>query len=691
MSASLDPPALSRPKAPDLRRWPTRREGLVAFLQLFALSGLAIAQPTFDLLTKNPGALNPSGVTTGDLVVFCVAVLVVPPLVAWLLETAVGALRPSLRPLAHATIAGGFAMLISFQFLEQFTSLRSRIIIVAGLVIGFASAALVLRSKTIREWLNFLAIAPPIFAAMFFFNPQITVLRDANNVSVPTVVASHPKRVVLVVLDELPTNSLLNGHGEVDADLFPNLAALAQDATWYRNNTTDAAYTQRAVPAIVAGKVPDGSATMPNAHEYPHNLFTALAHSYRLNVHEGGEALCPPRACPRSSWSSLNSGKGLSGVMAVAWLGWSDIASPVRATGPNLYGPIEKNPLAATNSFLRSIVPSARPTLDYLHVMLPHQPWHYYGENRNIGVGPPPMYARWRTQAAAELAKQRHLLQLQTTDHLIGRVAARLRAIGEYDDAVVIVTADHGVAFKAGSRSRTVTPSNYEQIAWTPLFIKYPNQRGGTVDDRPVRSVDLFPTIADLVGAKLPWKIDGEPINSISGDRHPLEVINGDWRKQITATNGKIQFFDRAKGFQRVLEAQAWPVRGHPANRLYRFGPYENLYGKNATSLATPTTGPVVAGFRLRRIHPSSRFTPWAFVRGNLVGVRQDQSILITANDTIIGFSQVTAGKDGRLGFTASLDPAGFRESTILLRAFIASGPANAPTLTPIATTFHVG
>ena len=49
-------------------------------------------------------------------------------------------------------------------------------------------------------------------------------------------------------------------------------------------------------------------------------------------------------------------------------------------------------------------------------------------------------------------------------------------------------------AFKPLEGIRSVTDENggnYDQILWTPLFVKYPGQSTGKIDDRPAQSIDI--------------------------------------------------------------------------------------------------------------------------------------------------------------------------------------------------------
>ena len=99
---------------------------------------------------------------------------------------------------------------------------------------------------------------------------------------------------------------------------------------------------------------------------------------------------------------------------------------------------------------------------------------------------------------------QRELLQLQYTDRVLGAIVQRLRNYGIYQKAMVAVVADHGAAFIPGQSRRLLSRGNAGWILRVPLFVKLPDQRHGRIISHPVRTIDLLPTIADVLGIQHP-------------------------------------------------------------------------------------------------------------------------------------------------------------------------------------------
>ncbi len=89
-----------------------------------------------------------------------------------------------------------------------------------------------------------------------------------------------------------------------------------------------------------------------------------------------------------------------------------------------------------------------------------------------------------------------------------------------------------------------------------PLFVKYPGQDGGEIDDRPAHTVDILPTIADVVGVEPPWEVDG--ISLLGDARSPDEpVVVADWfLSQVEPTDGHLTHLDGEAGFAEMLDAR---------------------------------------------------------------------------------------------------------------------------------------
>ena len=85
----------------------------------------------------------------------------------------------------------------------------------------------------------------------------------------------------------------------------------------------------------------------------------------------------------------------------------------------------------------------------------------------------------------------------------------------------MIVTADHGISFVPGERSRGIGDANVGGIANVPLLYKEPGQRTGTAQTRPVQLIDIVPTIAAQLELDPPWTFDGRDMFAAepAGDR----------------------------------------------------------------------------------------------------------------------------------------------------------------------------
>lgn len=97
-------------------------------------------------------------------------------------------------------------------------------------------------------------------------------------------------------------------------------------------------------------------------------------------------------------------------------------------------------------------------------------------------------------------------------DHQIGRVLDWLRNTGQYDETLLIVTADHGELL--GDQGGWGKMSYHDAAYHTPLLIRDPlaPARHGQTESALTESVDLMPTILELAGQTPPDTVDGRSL-----------------------------------------------------------------------------------------------------------------------------------------------------------------------------------
>ena len=72
------------------------------------------------------------------------------------------------------------------------------------------------------------------------------------------------------------------------------------------------------------------------------------------------------------------------------------------------------------------------------------------------------------------------MLQTGYVDSQLVRFLDVIRNTSWYDDALVMVMADHGIAFTAGEVSAVGIEENIDDIAYVPLFREDPGAKGGS-------------------------------------------------------------------------------------------------------------------------------------------------------------------------------------------------------------------
>ncbi|HEY1738208.1 MAG TPA: sulfatase-like hydrolase/transferase, partial [Acidimicrobiia bacterium] len=484
---------------------------LLQLLELVGITGIAFTEPVISILDRGAPYLASFRLRRTDFVLSVMIVAFGPALGAFAIAQLARLASDGLSTVVHAIFLGLLTGLFVNSVAKHSSRLRIRYQFVLLVVTAIISALLYWQFVNLERLLVLLVPLTIIVVVRFLTSKRLDKILVQWAVEDEPVTVTQPHRVAMVVFDELPLMSMLDGAGRID-DAFPNFQKLANESLWLRNTTSMSASTRRAVPAILTGRFPRRG-LFPTTRDHPRSLFSMLEGTYRLNVHES-----LTQVAAVSSSSTLTGWRALTGE--AFRLGYR-YSSPLHdekdkfggQTPDQYFGDrrLFRNPLTAGDHFLETLVPSDEPVLDFLHMLLPHRPWHYVGAGRHYGAPrvEDVVDDRCLSDEAVRAGRQRHLLQLQATDWFLGQVVERLHAIGAYDDAMLVVVADHGVSIRRGEPQRAVTANNYDELLWVPLFIKAPHQTEGVVDDRASMTLDILPTIAERLGIALSWDIEG--------------------------------------------------------------------------------------------------------------------------------------------------------------------------------------
>lgn len=685
-----DAPAPSRP-ARARRFEPGLLGELLLTVEVSALAAFAFSRPVLDSFGRSPETFVARGATGAAIVGFGLVVTVVPIAVAALVGAIARLGGAGVRWWVHValvTIVGGLAVWRLGQDVTGWPGDATKLIL-AGLVGGPLLALLRVKLPASRTFLRYAGAASVIFLVQFLvMSPASSLIGrstpgvDADTTrTVAAALGDEAPPIVFVVTDTFPTQALMDGGGQIDADLYPNLAELAGTSTWYRNSTSVSGFTNEAVPAMLSGLYPEPSERQQFVVPYPHNLFTLFGGVYDMHVHEPMTNLCPEELCPRrpASFGSL-----LGDAVDLWWSGTE--ASTPKLDIPGLF---LEDRYADLERWIddQDFTGGGRPDLFFYHAMLPHEPWHFLPDGTVYEASDPPagIYTTGWLEEGPEVGWQRLVLQAQATDRLLGRLFDRMREAGTFDDALIVVAGDHGQAFVPGEPWRAVSEGNYEQILWAPLIVKAPGQTEGEVNDDNIETIDVLPTIADRLGFDLPWDVDGIVAGGDETRDPDVKHVDDVEANPLRADEGEPRVtVDARRGFEALLRADA--AEGTGPDAAWQRTPHGALVGREVAELDVgDDSGRVLTTDAVDRLDGVDTSEPLPLeVIGRIDGA-DDGYIALALNGRVAAVTEIgNAGLTGRF-VHGLLHPDTFVGGDNELTAFVIEGGVGAEVLRPVA------
>jgi hypothetical protein len=440
--------------------------------------------------------------------------------------------------------------------------------------------------------------------------------------------AAPPKKpdVIVLVFDEFLGDALLGRDGRIDAVRYPNFASLADDGHWFPNAFSSYDSTSKGTPLILDGKKPLLH-KLPTRRGHPRSIYDLFGRrGYRFVNSEAATALCPRRYCRNA---------------------------PARP--PKILAQLAGGRQKRFERFVARIKRRRKPTFYFQHVLLPHVPYNYLPSGRRTREGggdqvrgmnsPLGFHDRFLMQHNY----QRYLLQQGFVDHELGKLLGRLKSQGMYEDTMIVITADQAIALSEVGTSdrRKVSERNVDEVASVPMFIKRAGQSEGRTERAYMRTLDVTPTIADILDLRLPYRADGRSAFSRAVKARRSVFLMTRYFERVIRISARRYEARRARNVRRRTD---WFGAG--AESLFKgIGPNRSLLGRRLADLAlgkpSEVGGSVRGAGQLRTVDRSAGVVPTQIVgdvEGGGRGEKRDLAVAVNGRIEAVGRSWYLKG-----------------------------------------------
>jgi arylsulfatase A-like enzyme len=166
---------------------------------------------------------------------------------------------------------------------------------------------------------------------------------------------------------------------------------------------------------------------------------------------------------------------------------------------------------ATTDAAIAWLRKQAGPTLLWVHYWDPHD---------RVVLPPDDVVDRHETPPNAppgDRVRDIYAAEIEFVDQQFGRLRAVLRELGRDESTMIVVVADHGEGF--GEHGHWGHRIIYQEQIHVPLLVRVPHWPAGTVVAPIVRTVDVAPTVLDVLGERMPNRIDGRSFRALMEGR----------------------------------------------------------------------------------------------------------------------------------------------------------------------------
>ncbi len=338
--------------------------------------------------------------------------------------------------------------------------------------------------------------------------------------------------VVIYLIDTLRRDRL--GTYGYERPVSPNIDRFADSATVYERGIGQASWTKPSVASIFSGVWPPSHGATGWKHRLP-DEFETLAERLRDTGYTTAAFVTNVNAS-----STFGLAQGFDEI-------WYDREARSMEVNEAVFDWLDD-------------YDGSQPAFLYIHTVDPHAGYNPTEPFRSrfapTADEMPSWKPRWKWPAAAlPFLSDLYDGEIAQNDASFGALVGRLRVEGLFEEALIIVTADHGEEFREHYGWRHGRKLFAESLN-VPLVVKYPGQRQGARETEPASHVDILPTVLDVLGESIPAGVDGHTLRKptpapvfshLRLSRAPLQfsVVDGRWKLiQVHGDEVRERLFD---------------------------------------------------------------------------------------------------------------------------------------------------
>ena len=394
----------------------------------------------------------------------------------------------------------------------------------------------------------------------------------------PAKTATGPN-IILIAVDTLRADYLKAYDPTIETNT-PNLDAFIQDSVLFQHAFSQASWTKASFGSIFSGMYPECHTAVTKTASLPPDVETVAELLQAGGYYTQGFANNPNIAALFGydqgfvNYVDLKKSLHFGATPAASTLSLYDVLIKVRETVKDRL----KRPIIVTDYYQPAPVvkdaaldfldsaerPKDVPFFLFTHYMDPHDPF-MEPETRVGGYGRKRLGNDIDPEIYLERMRRAYIGEIEYLDAALGEFFDGLKERGLYEDALIVITADHGEEFHEHGgwwHGQTL----FDEQTHIPYIMKLPGKaRAGEVNTHLARNLDLAPTFLHFAGLEKGAMMQGQSLFDDAGEY----------------TNASIGYSYAENNFEgivlqavrttahKVIRANAGNKRGLPAVALY--------------------------------------------------------------------------------------------------------------------------